>query len=282
MYYKTIYLLIIIYLSVLPGCSEPNFEVDYESEIVIDGWIEQGKACQVLLTLSAPYFSDIDSISLLDYALTTAKVTLSDGVNSEILTLKPNSDYFPPYMYISAKMKGEVGQTYTLTVESGGVTAYASTTIPTPVQLDSTWFELDEGQDSLGFVWIKFTDDVNTKNYYRTLTQIKGVNSKYVPNHFPNFNDNYFNGQEIVFSLFKGNETITKEDDFYYKTGDTIMLKFTAIDKASYDFWYGYQREIVNAGNPFASTNARVNTNVTNGLGVWCGYGSTYYRIEAK
>lgn len=280
---RSLIFLIIIQLLFFTSCTEPTFEVDsYKSEIVIDGWIEQGKFCQVLLTLSAPYFSDVDSASLRDYALTTAKVTISDGENFEVLTLKPNSDYFPPYLYIGTEMKGEIGKKYTLTVESGGKKAFASTTIPEPVKLDSTWFALEKDQDSLGFIWIKFTDDATTKNYYRTLTQIQNVDSKYIPNHFPNFNDDYFNGQDIEFSLLKGNSSIEREDDFYYSLGDTIMLKFTTIDILSFNFWYSFQKEIINTGNPFASTNARVKTNVTNGLGVWCGYGSTYYKIIAK
>ena len=266
------------------GCVEPNFEVEnYESEIVVDGWIEQGKFCQVLLTLSAPYFSVIDSISLRNYALTKAKVTLSDGEKSEILTLKPNSDYFPPYLYISTEMKGEVGKTYKLTVEYIGVTAYATTTIPNLVKLDSVWFALDTDKDSLGFIWVKFTDNVVTKDYYRTLTKIEHVDTRYIPNYISNFNDEYFNGQKIEVSLYKGNKSsIDKKDEFWYSLGDTISLKFCTIDKPSYDFWFSFQNEIMSTGNPFASTNARVKSNVTNGLGVWCGYGSTYYQIIAK
>ncbi len=268
----------------LPSCVEPDLELEnYESKIVIDGWIEQGKFAQVLLTLSAPYFSEIDSISLRDYALTRAKVSLSDGERSEVLTLKPNNAYFPPYIYFGTSIKGEIGKTYTLTVEYEGVAAMATTTIPEPVQLDSVWFALEPGKDSLGLVWLHFTDAADEKNYYRTLTQIKNVDSKYIPTYFPNFNDEYFNGQEINISLYKGNKTSTnKEDELFFRLGDTIMLKATAIDKASYDFWFTFQKEIINTGNPFASTYARVKTNVTNGLGVWCGYGSTYYQVIAR
>ena len=267
-----------------PGCVDSNFEVDdYNSEVVIDGWIEQGKFCQVLLTLSVPYFSDIDSTSLRDYALTTAKVTLSDGENSEVLTLKPNDAYFPPYLYISTEMKGEEGKTYSLTVEHHGKITQAFTTIPEPVKLDSTWFALDGDHDSLGYIWIKFTDNIDSKDYYRTLTKIKNVDTKYIPNYLPNFNDLYFNGQKIEISLYKGNKTsLNNEDEFHYTLGDTILLKFCRVDKASFEFWHSFQKEIMNTGNPFASTNARVKTNVTNGLGVWCGYGATYYRIIAK
>lgn len=282
--FKSIVAISLLGFMISSGCVEPNFEVEnYESEIVVDGWIEQGKFCQVLLTLSAPYFSEIDSISLRNYALTKAKVTLSDGEKSEILTLKPNSNYFPPYLYISTEMKGEVGKTYKLTVEYSRVTAYATTTIPNPVKLDSVWFALDTNQDSLGFIWVKFTDNVSTKDYYRTLTKIQHIDARYIPNYISNYNDEYFNGQKIEISLYKGNKSsVENKDEFHYTIGDTISLKFCSIDKISYDFWYTFQKELMSTGNPFASTNSRVNTNVTNGLGVWCGYGSTYYQIIAK
>lgn len=276
-------ILAILILTTLIACIETNFEVEnYESEVVIDGWIEQDKYCQVLLSLSAPYFSDIDSTSLLEYRLTRAKVTLDNGDKSEILTLKPNSSYFPPYMYVSTEIKGETGKTYTLTVEYSGNTSIATTTIPEPVKLDSTWFELEPNKDSTGYLWVKFTDNAATKDYYRTLTKIRGVNNRYIPNHLANFNDNYFNGQKIIFSLYKGNNAVDKMDDFYYRLGDTILLKFTTINKDSYNFWHSFQKETINTGNPFASSNARVSSNVTNGLGIWCGYGATYYQVIAK
>ncbi len=259
-----------------------NFE-NYHSEIVIDGWIEQDKFCQVLLTLSVPYFSDIDSLSLRKYALTKARVTLSDGEKSEILTLKPNDAYFPPYLYISTEIKGEVGKTYTLTVDYQGTQATATTTIPEPLPLDSIWYKPEEGKDSVGYIWIRFTDPVNQKNYYRTLTRRKNVDSKYIPTYLSNFNDDYFNGKSFDIALYRGNtSSLEKNDDFYYHKGDTIQVKFCAVDFASYEFWLTFQKEIMNTGNPFASSNARVKSNVSNGLGIWCGYGSTYYQVIAK
>jgi hypothetical protein len=274
----------VLMVLILSACVKSGFEIDnYQSEIVVDGWIEQGQYCQVFLTLSVPYFSDVDSLSIRDYALTKARVTLSNGVQSEILTLKPNDSYFPPYYYTSTEIKGEAGKIYNLTVEYQGKTAFATTSIPEPVALDSTWFALAEGKDSLGFIWLKFTDNLLVNNYYRTLTQIQGVDVKYIANYLPNFNDTYFNGQKIEVSLYKGNKTTTdKSDEIYYTLGDTILLKFCTVDKASYDFWYSFQKEVINAGNPFASTNARVKSNVSNGLGVWCGYGASYYRIIAQ
>jgi hypothetical protein len=271
-------------LFVLVSCREPDFEVDnYSSKIVVDGWIEQGRYPEVLLTLSVPYFSEVDSASLRKYVLTTATVTVDDGTSSEILTMVKNTDYFPPYMYKGTRIKGEVGKTYNLKVEYGGRTITSSTTIPALSTLTSAYFKLNADSDSLGLVYIKFTDDINRVNYYRTLTQRKNIESKYVANYVSNYRDLYFNGLEIEWALYRGNETnLDKQDDIYYRLGDTINLKFCSVDKATYDFWYSFQQEMINTSNPFAASNARVKTNIQNGLGVWCGYGAVYYRIIAK
>lgn len=277
------YTLPFLILTLLFSCVDESFTVDdYDSQIVIDGWIEQDKYCQVLLTLSAPYFSDIDSLSLRNYSLTRAKVTLSTDERSEILTLLPNSAYFPPYIYKGTRIRGEIGKSYKLTVEYNGTTSYAETTIPKPTRLDKIWFNKEEGQDSLGYLYIEFTDNPDQKDYYRTLTKVKGKDPKYIPNYLPNFSDELFSGQKIMLSLYKGNGAINKMDNLYYNLGDTIQLKFTCIDKVSFDFWYSFQKEVANTGNPFASTNAMVKSNITNGLGIWCGYGSSYYQVIAK
>lgn len=277
-------LMVLVIATQITACVESDFEFDnYQSEIVVDGWIEPNQYAQVFLTLSVPYFSEVDSVSLRNYALTKAKVTLISDTETEVLTLKPNQDYFPPYFYTSTAIKGEAGKSYQIKVEYLGKTATASTSIPEPVQLDSTWFALEPDKDSLGFIYLKFTDNPNSKDYYRTLTRIKTTDAKYIANYLPNFNDQFFNGQRVEVALYKGNKTTTdKTDEIYYTLGDTISLKFCTIDKAAYDFWYSFQKESMSAGNPFASTNARVASNITNGLGVWCGYGATYYQIIAR
>lgn len=83
-----------------------DLEIPYhESVVVVEGWIEQNSYPQVMLSLSIPYFGSIDSNSLLDYALTVARVTISTDNDSEILTLRPNADYFPPYVYLWHQIK---------------------------------------------------------------------------------------------------------------------------------------------------------------------------------
>ncbi len=102
--------------------------------LVVEGWIESGGAPMVLLSESVPVLEnqEISPRQLLDNVAKWAKVTVSDGTRTEILTGMANPDYFPPYVYTSGTMKGEVGKTYTLTVEYKDYKATATTTIPAP------------------------------------------------------------------------------------------------------------------------------------------------------
>lgn len=281
---KAIHFIITITVFVFYSCIEYDYDFDaYEEKVVVDGWIENGKFPKVLLTKSAGYFSEIDSASIRAYVLTQARVEVSDGKNSEVLTLKPNYDYFPPFVYEGSKIKGEAGKTYHLKVNYNKKEITAKTTIPAPAIIEECYFKLDDGYDSLGFIWVSFTDNPLTRNYYRTLTKVKSKDRKFIASYIPNFKDDYFNGETIEMSIYQGNtSSLNKHDQIYYKIGDTIQLKLTTIDKASFDFWNTFQREIFNAGNPFASTNSRVISNINNGLGVWCGYGSSYQQIIAK
>lgn len=256
---------------------------DYESKIVVDGWIEQGQVPIVSLTKSASYFTELNKEGFRDLVITGAKVTVSDGTNEEILTLKNRPSSFPPYVYEGNLIKGEIGKAYDLKVEYSGKVVTAQTRIPNPVELDSVWFELAEGQKSFGLIWIKFTDDANTKDYYKAITQEFKENSNIISNFFSVFDDKYFSGKTIESPLYNHNTNIiSASEDMYFHKGDSVHLKFTTIDENSFRFWYSYTKEMLNGQNPFAATNSKVESNINNGLGIWCGYGVNQYIVYNK
>jgi hypothetical protein len=256
-----------------------------ESKIVVEGWIENGGYPNVILTRSAPYFSSIDSASLRDYVVTKAKVTVVSGDQSEVLTLKPNDAYFPPYVYFGSELKGEVQETYHLKVEfeDSENNVYASTSIPELTEPDSVWFELEPGSDSLGRIWIKLSDNPDENNYYRLLTRRKVKDKRYVASFKSAFSDKLFNGETIVQGFDRGlSDLLDFNQDNLFRLGDTINVKFCSLDKEHYEFWNTYQNEILLSANPFSASNARVRSNIRNGLGIWGGYAASYYTIVAK
>jgi hypothetical protein len=252
--------------------------------IVIDGWIENGQFAKVLLTRNSPYFSTIDSSSIRSLVLTRAKVTVSDGENSEVLILRKNENYFPPFIYEGNEIIGETGKTYTVTAEFGGKTAWAYTTIPPSVALDTVYFKLETESDSLGSLFLSFRDPAETKNYYRIFTKRITRDSRYYSTVLMALDDVYFNGEEFGFSISRGSESILSSfENKYFKLGDTVSVKFCTIDKAHYDFWSSFQEEAFNSGNPFASSLSIIKSNVEgDGLGVWGGYGVSYYNLILK
>jgi hypothetical protein len=277
----------VIIFALLTRCStEPEFKLtEYESKLVIDGWIEQGEFPRVILSNSASYFSIVDSTVIRNLVETKAKVTVSNGVQEEVLTLKRDNKYFPPYVYQGTELRGEVGMTYTLTVELRGEKHTAVTTIPQPPAFNELWFQTIEGKDSLGYIYGRLTDDPAIENYYRTFTQRKNRDQRYVPVYLSTVGDQSFNGKPFIFSLLRGPDSFTNViDDLYFKKGDTVNIKFCSIDRGHFDFWRTLERELYVVGNPFASSGNEILSNIDNGtaLGVWGGYGVTYYTFVVK
>ena len=267
------------------GC-EKEVDLDLPVEptrLVVEGWIENGRIAEVILSHTAPYFSVIDSNSLPDFAESHAKVTVFSPYESEILTLKPNQAYFPPLVYRSVDLTGESGLSYSLEVVLSGDTITAATTIPDPVSLDSAWFSPDHPGSPKGRIWIRFTDDGSKENYYRFLYKRKGKDSTYVAASLSTFSDGMFNGETVELGFLRGyTSMIALEEDNFFEIGDTVSVKFCAIDQEQFIFWSVYQNQVIAAANPLATSNNQLKSNISSGLGIWSGYGATYYLIYAK
>ena len=270
---------------ILTAC-EKELTVDlppYSPKLVVDGWIEQGRYPTVTLTRNAAYFDKIDSTAIRELIATTAKVTISDGEQEEVLTLRRRDEHFPYFLYQGTEIKGEVGKTYGLKVELRGKVYTASTTVPKPVPLDSLWFERLPDEDSLGYLWAAFTDAPEEENYYRLFTQELRQDSSFVPTYLSVVGDRYFNGETLRFSVLRGAENLNDvTEDLYFKRGDTIRVKFCTLDRAHFDFWRTLERELYTTGNPFAASGNEVISNIEGeALGVWGGYGASYYYFIA-
>jgi hypothetical protein len=70
---------------------------------------------------------------------------------------------------------------------------------------------------------------------------------------------------------------ICDEDTLEFKE-DIVMIKYSQIDEPSLKFWRGLVRQVGTNGNPFAEPLNLV-SNINNGLGVFTGYGSVYYKV---
>lgn len=267
-----LFLLVIMVIS----CNNDNFstEINVESKIVVEGWIEEGDVPQLILSSSIPITEVIDSTNVLDHAIRSAKVTVSDGQNVEVLRVKNDKDRLPPFVYYGSEIIGEAGKTYTLKIEYLNRIVSASTTIPRTVALKSAEYIKNNATDTTGYVFVKFDDPVNEKNYYQIATRLAEKEPIFVPAFYGNLDDKNFDSPNISIQVNRGVLIFPKTKyKPYFTDGDLISVKLRTMNKDALDFWNSWQNEIVNSRNPIYPSNTSLKSNINGGIGIWAGYG---------
>lgn len=273
------YLLLLPFL--LNGCVDESDINDFEYKLAVEGWIEEGSIPYVILTQSNPLISTIDTASVENMVIRWAKVSVSDGEQTEVLSGRVDKNYFPPFIYRGGKMIGKSGKTYTLKVEYSGRTWTAETYIPAAVSLQSIESKATTEKDSLFSIEATFNDPATEKNYYKFYTLIKNKNTRYIPSLMGNLDDNLFNGQTKETIVNQGiDQKSVKEFTSHFNVKDTVSVKFCTMSKFGFDYWTAYENELINGQNPLFPANQNLPTNISDGgLGIWCGYAAREYPV---
>ncbi len=296
----TLLTIIIVFVS-----CEKNIDLSLKSEsknFVVEGTIETGELPYVSLTNSIGFFDKIDlnSVSYVKGGV----VKILDITSGKSIQLKQydidttfGSNTFSFTIYgpditdpNALNFKGEEEHTYYLTVQANGVFADAYTKIPKNIALDSLWFDPVPGKET-EYKSLRglYTDPDTFGNSIRYQTETKRYVKTGEPEIFydpfsPVYDDQIINGTTfpITFDLgFDRNQQLSG-DDFenigYVRPGDTVTLKWSAIDRKVYKFWETLNFSQNSVGNPFA-TPLKIQGNVNGALGVWAGYGTAYYTL---
>ncbi|MBF4466513.1 DUF4249 domain-containing protein [Flavobacterium sp. LC2016-12] len=270
--------LLFIFAIIITGCSNDNVseQKSLESKLVVEGWIEEGDYAQVLLSSSIPVTDVIDSTNVLNHAIRAAKITISDGVNSEVLRVKTDKNRVPPFVYYGSTLKGEAGKEYSLKIEFLNRIVEATTIIPKTVRLQSAEYIKKLDTDTTGYVFVKFDDPLNEKNYYQIATKIDGEEPIFVPSFYGNLDDKNFEASSISVQINRGVLLFPKTKFTpYFADGDLIYVKLRTQNKDALDFWNSWQNEIVNSRNPIYPANTSLKSNIKGGIGIWAGYGQS-------
>jgi hypothetical protein len=126
----------------------------------------------------------------------------------------------------------------------------------------------------------RFIDPSGLGNYTRYFTQVQGWH------FFPGFNsvydDQLTDGTTYNFQIEKGvdrNNSFNLEEYPFFNRGDSVVVKYCNIDKATYDFWRTMEYSYSNIGNPFASPNKVISNIHGGGLGYFGGFAAQYLSI---
>jgi len=271
---------------------EVSFDLGTAAEkVVVEGTIETGLPPYIFLTKSIGFFSKVDLGTLSNSFIHGAKITVSEGTKSFVMReyqLSSNGVSLSFYSVDSADLtalafRGEAGKSYSLKIEYNGKTYESTTTIPMPKALDSIWAEAPPAEEipkdypNSMLLFARYTDPDTLGNRVRYFTKRNSEN--FLAPYYSVYDDAIINGSRIDIQLaagFNRMDSINIETFGYFYKGDTVIVKWSSIDKSVFDFWRTLEFSYGSTGNPFASP-VKVTSNISNGaLGVWAGYGNTY------
>ena len=256
------------------ACDVDNIP-EAKSEMVVEGWIDEGGFPVVILTKSlaiSDKYQEVDSLS--QYLIRWAKVSVSDGEREVVLTGKFDSRYFPPYVYTTGNMRGEAGKTYTLDVEYRDFHATATTTIPETHRIENLTVKPCTDSDTL--YQVKFNIDTEKANgaYYQLFTCEGTTNRLFVASYLGCIEGKSLK-KGIDIPVYRSHRlTAGKKYTPYFCQDDTLAIKLAHIDANSYSFWSDYSRNLTLSDNLFMAPTHNIRSNVKGAVGYWCGMGA--------
>jgi hypothetical protein len=261
--------------------------IEEEPKLVVEATIENGQPPVVFLSRSLNYFSEISPQILAESLVRGAEVFVSNGSKTHKLkeynTALPGGYSLSFYSLdsndLATAFVGELKTTYSLQILTGGKEYNASTTIPgLTKRIDSVWWRPAPPQADTADVTIlvKATDPPGFGDYVRYFTK-RNSEPFFAPAN-STFDDLFVDGTTYELPIERGTDrnVNTSDEDRFFKKGDTVTLKLSNVDKATYDFWRTMEFSYQSVGNPF-STPVKVQSNINgNALGYFGGYASQY------
>lgn len=273
----------------LLGCEKDiNFQLNEEApKLVVEATIENGQPPLVFLSRSLDFFSQISPQILAQSIVHGADVFVSNGSTTHKLkeyTTPLGGDYSLSYYSIDSSdlataFKGELNRSYSLRIVAEGKAYTATTTIPSLTRrIDSIWWKQAPAPANASdvLITVRATDRPGYGDYIRYFTK-RNSEPFFAPGNSA-FDDLFIDGTTYELPLERGTDRNVKveEEDRFFKRGDTVTLKVSNIDKATYDFWRTMEFSYQSVGNPF-STPVKVLSNINGpALGYFGGYASQY------
>lgn len=274
------------------GCEKKvDFRLhDQPDKLVVEGIIENDQPPIVILSKSVSYFSKISADILNNSFVHGAEVVVSNGSLTHKLKEYSRSlgNNISLYYYsvdssnLSTAFVGQLNHQYSLKIVSGGKEYTATTTIPDLTKkIDSVWWKKPPvtSDSTKVIVMVRATDPPGFGDYIRYYT--KTNKEPFYPPVNSTFDDYFIDGTTYELQVDKGvdrNLSVDFDENFF-RRGDTVGLKLSNIDKATYDFWRTMEFSYASVGDPFSSPTKVLSNIKGDALGYFGGYASQYRTI---
>ena len=257
---------------ILSSCYSDEPESPAKMPLVIEGWIENGEAPIVMVTHAVDLTKP--SASFDGFVEKWSRVSIFDGDKQYILTGRIDKNYTPDFIFTSSKLKGEVGHTYRLLVETETDTAEA-TILPPPALLPLT-VKPAPGCDTLYTICATIDGAADENGYYKFFARSDKTESRFYASYLGTFTGAEYN-RAGEWQISRGVHSTYSDDDFehFYHSGDRVTVKLCALQTSVYDFWSTYDKSVGISNNLFFSFATNCPSNIRGGLGYWAAYGHT-------
>lgn len=229
---------LLIAFTTLAACTKViNINInDAAPQLVIQGNVtNQAGITTVSISRTINYSQD-NVFPTVSGALVTIKDSTT-GLTTPLVEVTPGT-------YQTSTIVGTVGHTYLLNVLVNGTTYKASSTMPSPVTLDSITFQVNSGfGQTLINPMPNFQDPVGLGNSYQF---IQSINSKITKKIFV-FDDRLSDGKYVARQLFN--------DSAYIQLNDTVQLEMQSIDANVFEYFKQLSGLDPTNGQPTAPTN---------------------------
>jgi len=239
------------------GCSsEKVIEVElppYESQMVVECYLQPGKPMGLTLFESVSYFSP-PSLPIIQDAF--VEITI-DGVADTLLSgalVDPETGKLANYFSTNGLLPYSPGSNVELYIrDSLGREIRGQTTLMDSVTLDPIEVDFDdEGDASLTFRWPDFTGEKN--HYFLTLNR-DSLTGRLAFDFL--LDDRIGDGEDFVVSTF-----------YFLEPGDSVVVSLYHIDESYSTYLNSVEDAQGSNGNPFAQP-ATILSNVEGGIGIF-------------
>lgn len=264
---------ILFFLSVLicVSCTEnEKVNQNYEEALTVEGYVKEGELIRVYLTTSLPFLGKVTRKELLKIEESTAKVVVSDGVKSEILTLKRDPTVYPNLYYETQEMKGFTGVNYSLEVFLKGEVYTATTKVPTVPKVKSIKV-IDGIKEGKKAIQLKIENNKELA-YYKILIKDE-QDDKFAWAKPYLFSTELISENEDINLVLRYVELVNGVEEDFITSLNTYTIQLVRISKSQHDFFksiYGDSTSLINV----VGFSENIESNIDGGkgvLGFWAG-----------
>jgi len=228
--------IVFLFFVTISFACEKAIEIDLssrESQLVVEGYIQQGCPSYVFLTKSESYFNSLDSNTLNNISVNNAQVSVEreDGVIHKLIYINkqlldslglPDTLALPfNALYVDLSYQedefSQIGYKYKLIIEWNNETISAITSIPPEYPIDSVWVKRKDSLESdyKCYIWARINDPDTIGNsaliHYKRDVGWKPMDPLFNACAIPARTDNIVNGENFE-AFFARSGRLNEED----------------------------------------------------------------------